>query len=62
MPHTCCSFEIRLTNNNTVNQANIMVSSDEAALIADFGNAQLKDLTLKFTSTTKAGLSVRWAV
>lgn len=41
-----------------------MVSSDGTAMIADFGNAQLKDLmyTLKFTGTTKRGISVRWAV
>lgn len=41
--------------------ANVMVSSDGIALIADFGNAQLKDLTLRFTTTRKGGLSIRWA-
>lgn len=39
-----------------------MVSSDGTAIIADFGNAQLKEITLNFTDTTKSGLSVRWAV
>lgn len=41
--------------------ANVMVSFDGTAMIADFGNAQLKDLTLKFTHTTNGALSIRWA-
>lgn len=43
-------------------QANVMISSDGTALIADFGNAELRDLTLKFTNSSKLDLSVRWAV
>lgn len=40
--------------------ANVMVSPGGDALIADFGNAELRDLTLKFTNTTKGSISVRW--
>lgn len=39
-----------------------MVSSDGTALIADFGNAELRELTLKFTNTTTGGVSIRWTV
>lgn len=41
--------------------ANIMISSNGVAMIADFGNSQLKELTLKFSNTTSRGLSIRWA-
>lgn len=40
---------------------NIMISPDGTAMIADFGNARLKDLTVKFGNTTSRGLSYRWA-
>lgn len=39
-----------------------MVSSLGIAMIADFGNAQLKDITLKFSDTTGFGTSLRWTV
>lgn len=39
-----------------------MVSPRGAAMIADFGCARVKDLTLKFTNTAANGLSIRWAV
>lgn len=41
--------------------ANIMVATNGTAMVADFGNAQLNELTMKFTSATKRGFSVRWA-
>ncbi|CAE6413358.1 unnamed protein product [Rhizoctonia solani] len=41
--------------------ANVMISSTGEALIADFGNAHLRELTLRFTNTTNPGLSFRWA-
>lgn len=42
--------------------ANVMVSARGIAMIADFGNTQLKEVTLKFSNTTKNGFSVRWTV
>ncbi|KAF8593104.1 kinase-like protein [Ceratobasidium sp. AG-I] len=42
--------------------ANVLVSEDGDALLTDFGNAVLRERTLKFTSTTaKSHLSPRWA-
>ncbi|CAE6409559.1 unnamed protein product [Rhizoctonia solani] len=41
--------------------ANVMISSTGEPLIADFGNAHLRELTLRFTNTTNPGLSFRWA-
>ncbi|KAJ1301337.1 hypothetical protein OPQ81_003737 [Rhizoctonia solani] len=41
--------------------ANVMISSAGEPLIADFGNAHLRELTLRFTDTTNPGLSLRWA-
>lgn len=41
--------------------ANVMVSRDGIAIITDFGNAQLKDLTLKFSNSSNTTLSIRWA-
>lgn len=43
-------------------KANVMVSSRGVAMIADFGNAQLKDFTLKFSNTTGFSTSLRWTV
>ncbi|KAG9076276.1 hypothetical protein FS749_011961, partial [Ceratobasidium sp. UAMH 11750] len=41
---------------------NVLVSSDGIPMLADFGNAILRDRTLLFTATTtKASLSPRWA-
>ncbi|KAG8687059.1 hypothetical protein FRC09_013723, partial [Ceratobasidium sp. 395] len=42
--------------------ANVLVSQDGVAQLADFGNAKLEEYTLKFTKTsTKEALSSRWA-
>ncbi|KAG8721246.1 hypothetical protein FRC09_008202 [Ceratobasidium sp. 395] len=42
--------------------ANVLITEDGSARLADFGNAALQELTLRFTqSSTKAGLSPRWA-
>ncbi|KAG8790282.1 hypothetical protein FRC12_012286 [Ceratobasidium sp. 428] len=42
--------------------ANVLISQDGAAQLADFGNAKLEEYTLKFTQTsTKEALSSRWA-
>ncbi|CAE6460990.1 unnamed protein product [Rhizoctonia solani] len=41
--------------------ANIMVSSSGIAMITDFGNTQMKEITLKFTNLNTPGLSLRWA-
>lgn len=41
--------------------ANVMISRRGVAMIADFGNAQLKDLTLRFSNTGNNSFSVRWA-
>ncbi|KAG9113372.1 Microtubule-associated protein, microtubule dynamics during spindle orientation, partial [Ceratobasidium sp. 392] len=41
---------------------NVLISSSGTPMLADFGNAILKDRTLQFTATTKAtSLSSRWA-
>lgn len=39
-----------------------MVSSRGIAMIADFGNAQVRDVTLKFSATTGFSTSLRWTV
>ncbi|KAG8795783.1 hypothetical protein FRC12_009790 [Ceratobasidium sp. 428] len=42
--------------------ANVLISEDGSPRLADFGNAVLHDFSLRFTSSsTKAGLSPRWA-
>ncbi|KAG8723617.1 hypothetical protein FRC09_002534 [Ceratobasidium sp. 395] len=42
--------------------ANVLISQDGVARLADFGNAKLQEYTLKFTKTsTKEALSSRWA-
>ncbi|KAG8721244.1 hypothetical protein FRC09_008200 [Ceratobasidium sp. 395] len=42
--------------------ANVLISEDGSPRLADFGNAALHDFSLRFTSSsTKAGLSPRWA-
>ncbi|KAG8692071.1 hypothetical protein FRC09_011477, partial [Ceratobasidium sp. 395] len=42
--------------------ANVLISQDGVAQLADFGNAKLEEYTLKFTKTsTKEALSSRWA-
>ncbi|KAG8764253.1 hypothetical protein FRC12_008216 [Ceratobasidium sp. 428] len=42
--------------------ANVLISQHGVAQLADFGNAKLKEYTLKFTETsTKEALSSRWA-
>ncbi|EUC54411.1 tyrosine kinase domain protein [Rhizoctonia solani AG-3 Rhs1AP] len=41
---------------------NVMISPEGVAMIADFGNARLKELTLQFTGTTLRSVSLRWAV
>ncbi|CAE6510201.1 unnamed protein product [Rhizoctonia solani] len=41
--------------------ANIMVSNEGRALIADFGNAILKDLALSFAPTTTFGMTYQYA-
>ncbi|KAG8764932.1 hypothetical protein FRC12_007798 [Ceratobasidium sp. 428] len=42
--------------------ANVLISQDGTAQLADFGNAKLQEYTLKFTETsTQAALSTRWA-
>ncbi|QRV81482.1 cytoplasmic tyrosine-protein kinase BMX [Ceratobasidium sp. AG-Ba] len=42
--------------------SNVLISKHGAALLADFGNASLREYTLQFTSTTtKTSISVRWA-
>ncbi|KAG8724975.1 hypothetical protein FRC09_011003 [Ceratobasidium sp. 395] len=42
--------------------ANVLISEDGSARLADFGNAALQELSLRFTSTsTRPGLSPRWA-
>ncbi|KAG8795450.1 hypothetical protein FRC12_014267 [Ceratobasidium sp. 428] len=43
-------------------QANVLLSDNEDAQLADFGNAALASNTLAFTeSTTRFGVSLRWA-
>ncbi|KAG8763242.1 hypothetical protein FRC12_008647 [Ceratobasidium sp. 428] len=43
--------------------ANVLISQDSVAQLADFGNAKLAEYTLKFTKTsTKEALSSRWAI
>lgn len=37
-----------------------MISAHGVAMIADFGNTQIKDLTLKFSNTSKFNITVRW--
>ncbi|KAG8757024.1 hypothetical protein FRC11_004834 [Ceratobasidium sp. 423] len=44
-----------------VKAANVMVSPEGIAIIADFGNARLKELTMQFTGTTVRAVSLRWA-
>lgn len=39
-----------------------MISSRGVAMIADFGNAQLKDITLKFSTTGRFSTTLRWTV
>ncbi|CCO35586.1 hypothetical protein BN14_09704 [Rhizoctonia solani AG-1 IB] len=46
---------------NRIDLANVMISSEGVAMIADFGNAHLRELTLKFTNTASRGFSLRWA-
>ncbi|CAE6415854.1 unnamed protein product [Rhizoctonia solani] len=41
--------------------ANVMVSPEGVPMIADFGNARLKELTIEFTGTTHRAVSLRWA-
>ncbi|KAG8773670.1 hypothetical protein FRC12_002387 [Ceratobasidium sp. 428] len=42
--------------------ANVLISEDGVAQLADFGNAKLQEYTLKFAKTsTKEALSSRWA-
>ncbi|KAG8779179.1 hypothetical protein FRC12_024593 [Ceratobasidium sp. 428] len=42
--------------------ANVLISQDGVAQLADFGNAKLEEYTLKFTKTsTKEAMSSRWA-
>ncbi|KAG8694844.1 hypothetical protein FRC09_009566, partial [Ceratobasidium sp. 395] len=42
--------------------ANVLISQDGIAQLADFGNARLQQYSLKFTkTTTKASMSLRWA-
>lgn len=53
-------FERRLSD---IFKANVVVSSHGVAMITDFGNAQLRDVTLKFSNTTsRSAISARWAV
>ncbi|KAG8680567.1 hypothetical protein FRC08_016196, partial [Ceratobasidium sp. 394] len=41
---------------------NVLVSSDGAPLLTDFGNATLQEYTLQFTdTTTKNQITTRWA-
>ncbi|KAG8749653.1 hypothetical protein FRC11_011112, partial [Ceratobasidium sp. 423] len=40
--------------------ANVMVSLEGVAMVADFGNARLKELTVRFTSTAALTFSLRW--
>ncbi|ELU45222.1 protein tyrosine kinase domain-containing protein [Rhizoctonia solani AG-1 IA] len=42
---------------------NVLIADDGTAVLSDFGNAFLKDQTMKFTPTTSAsGMSIRWSV
>lgn len=43
-------------------QANVMISPDGTAMIAGFGNAHMRGLTLQYTNTTNTAFSIRWAV
>lgn len=44
-------------------QANVLVSADGTAKLADFGNTILAEYTLLFTQTTrKSSISLRWTV
>ncbi|KAF8755562.1 Protein tyrosine kinase [Rhizoctonia solani] len=41
---------------------NVLIADDGTAVLSDFGNAFLKDQTMKFTPTTSAsGMSIRWS-
>ncbi|KAF8727742.1 Protein tyrosine kinase, partial [Rhizoctonia solani] len=41
---------------------NVLIADDGTAVLSDFGNAFLKDRTMKFTPTTSAsGMSIRWS-
>ncbi|KAH7345405.1 kinase-like domain-containing protein [Rhizoctonia solani] len=44
-----------------VKAANVMVSPEGVSVIADFGNARLKELTIQFTGTTHRSVFLRWA-